>query len=107
GWGGRAGEEEGRRGTGAYWRGDSSACRRPGGGSCCKPQCRALRTRWAPPPRRQRGLINVRFAPKATEVLRCRKASLCAKSGREQMQQCEAKITRLPRRQWAHAPLVR
>jgi hypothetical protein len=26
----------------------------------------------------QRGLIDVRFAPKATEVLRCRKASLCA-----------------------------
>ena len=44
---------------------------------------------------------NVRFAPKATEVLRCPKASLCAKSGREQMQQCGAKITRLPRRQWA------
>jgi hypothetical protein len=25
---------------------------------------------------RQRGLVNVRFAPKATEVLRCREASL-------------------------------
>ena len=26
----------------------------------------------------KRGLVNVRFALKATEVLRCRKASLCA-----------------------------
>ena len=29
----------------------------------------------------KRGSVNVRFAPKATEVLRCRKASLCAKTG--------------------------
>ena len=28
-----------------------------------------------------RTLVNVRFAPKATEVLRCRKASLCASNG--------------------------
>src|SRR5215831_19090634 len=27
----------------------------------------------------KRGSVNVRFAPKATEVLRCREASLCAK----------------------------
>jgi hypothetical protein len=26
----------------------------------------------------KRGSVNVRFAPKAAEVLRCRKASLCA-----------------------------
>jgi hypothetical protein len=37
----------------------------------------------------QRGLIDVRFAPKATEVLRCRKGSLCARSGCEQSQQTE------------------
>jgi hypothetical protein len=30
-----------------------------------------------PRPARQHGLVNVRFAPKATEVLRCREASLC------------------------------
>jgi hypothetical protein len=35
----------------------------------------------------KRGSINVRFAPKATEVLRCRKASLCANSCREHVQQ--------------------
>src|SRR6516225_6834306 len=29
-------------------------------------------------PQRPNARINVRFAPKATEVLRCRKASLCA-----------------------------
>src|SRR6516165_8872427 len=29
----------------------------------------------------KRDLVNVRFALKATEVLRCRKASLCARSG--------------------------
>jgi hypothetical protein len=33
-------------------------------------------------PSRNATLINVRFAPKATEVLRCRKASLCAKRSR-------------------------
>jgi hypothetical protein len=33
----------------------------------------------------QRGLANVRFAPKATEVLRCRKASLC---GKTRLMQC-------------------
>src|SRR5262249_43971954 len=31
----------------------------------------------------KRGSVNVRFAPKATEVLRCREASLCATSGKE------------------------
>ena len=35
----------------------------------------------------QRGLVNVRFAPKATEMLRCRKASLCAKTGPSASQQ--------------------
>src|SRR5262245_26157438 len=34
----------------------------------------------------KRGSVNVRFAPKAAEVLRCREASLCATSGREQSQ---------------------
>jgi len=34
-----------------------------------------------------RGSVNVRFAPKATEVLRCREASLCAITGSEQVQQ--------------------
>src|SRR5262245_66336996 len=29
----------------------------------------------------KRGSVNVRFAPKATELLRCRKTSLCANSG--------------------------
>ena len=29
----------------------------------------------------KRGSVNVRFAPKATEVLRCREASPCAKGG--------------------------
>src|SRR6516225_5319614 len=29
----------------------------------------------------KRGSVNVRFAPKATKVLRCREASLCANSG--------------------------
>jgi hypothetical protein len=33
-----------------------------------KHQCMALRSRWAAPPGRQRGLVNVRFAPKATQV---------------------------------------
>ena len=37
----------------------------------------------------ERNLINVRFAPKATEVLRCRKASLCA-----QIQTFEQRISR-------------
>src|SRR5262249_36323005 len=35
----------------------------------------------------KRGSVNGRFAPKATEVLRCRKASLCARTGCEQSQQ--------------------
>src|SRR6516165_52211 len=38
-------------------------------------------------PQRPNARINVRFAPKATEVLRCREASLCARSGCEQSQQ--------------------
>src|SRR5215467_13872910 len=32
-------------------------------------------------------VANARFAPKATQVLRCRETSLCARTGREQVQQ--------------------
>ena len=39
----------------------------------------------------QRGLVNVRFTPKATEVLRCRKASLCARRRPEQAQQARSR----------------
>ena len=35
----------------------------------------------------KRGSVNVRFAPKATQLLRCRKTSLCAISGPAQVQQ--------------------
>jgi hypothetical protein len=35
----------------------------------------------------KRGSVNVRFAPKATEVLRCRELTRCANSGCEQSQQ--------------------
>jgi len=73
-----ADEYEARRGPGASSLAASSPCRRPGRGTCCKHQCMALRSRWAAPPRRQRGLINVRFAPKATDVLRCRELPRCA-----------------------------
>jgi hypothetical protein len=38
------------------------------------------------------GLINDRFAPKATEVLCCREVSRCAKSCREQVQQKSAHL---------------
>src|SRR5262249_59075362 len=43
----------------------------------------------------KRGSVNVRLAPKATEVLRCRKASLCAMSGPTQ---CSYISDRIPRR---------
>jgi hypothetical protein len=35
----------------------------------------------------KRGSVNVRFAPKATEVLRCRESTECAITSCEQMQQ--------------------
>src|SRR4029077_20431816 len=35
----------------------------------------------------RRSAVNVRFAPKATELLRCRETSLCAITSCEQMQQ--------------------
>ena len=63
--------------------------------------CRQPGRREFAQPGRQRGLVKVRFTPKATEVLRCRKASLRAKTGREQMQQSpcvEARLTRSRRR---------
>ena len=31
--------------------------------------------------------VHVRFAPKATEILRCREMTRCARTGREQVQQ--------------------
>ena len=37
-------------------------------------------------------VANVRFAPRATDVLRCREASLCAMSRRERMQQTNARL---------------
>jgi hypothetical protein len=40
----------------------------------CPPACLCLGRRGVP----QRGLVNVRFVPEATELLRCREASLCA-----------------------------
>src|SRR5262249_9982023 len=49
----------------------------------------------------KRSSVNVRFAPKATEVLRCREASLCARTGCEQSQQ-NSLSTRSPRR-WSRA----
>jgi hypothetical protein len=52
---------------------------RSGGGAAVLSR-NPFRSRWAARPGRQRGLVNVRFAPKATEVLRCRKASLCVES---------------------------
>src|SRR6516162_6107744 len=45
------------------------------------PKYPAARPRQDAPQRPRTARINVRFAPKATEVLRCRKASLCATSG--------------------------
>jgi hypothetical protein len=35
----------------------------------------------------RRGSVNVRFAPKATDLLRCRDLTRCAITGREHMQQ--------------------
>jgi len=43
----------------------------------------------------KRGLVNVRFAPKATEVLRCRKTSLCA--NKRHMQCSKLQSIRSPR----------
>src|SRR5215216_7655115 len=57
----------------------------------CKTKSRRLR--WSDAgrvlinPRLQRGSVNVRFAPKATEVLRCRELTRCARSCRERLQQ--------------------
>jgi hypothetical protein len=48
---------------------------------------RCGQTPWSGPLYCKRGLVNVRFAPKATEVLRCREAPLGAKRRPEQVQQ--------------------
>src|SRR5262249_37097158 len=42
---------------------------------------------------KQRSAADVRFAPIATDLMRRGNPPLCAMSRREQMQQCEAKIT--------------
>jgi hypothetical protein len=41
----------------------------------------------------KRGSVNVRFAPKATEVLRCREMTRCAKSGHNAVQQISADLS--------------
>jgi hypothetical protein len=55
--------------------------------------------------RRSRSGWHVRFAPKATQVLRCRECPLCAKTGCEQSQQTAALFDHLVgagEQRWRH-----
>jgi hypothetical protein len=95
---------KGRRG----YHSDADAERGLDQGQRARAQCtirRPLGPRWVIFVRstRFRHSRHVRFAPIASEPSHRSDSTRCARSGREQMQQCEAKITRSPRRQWRAA----